>query len=98
MSTPFAAEAHAFLQEHAQAFTCKGKSFRAILDTPDALASAGGAGSVTSARQITYATDCITLKKGDAVSGAGAHWKVNEVPMVMDDGVFTQAMLAKGAA
>lgn len=95
MPTPFAFDAHAFLQEHAQVFTSAGKSFRAILDMPDALVAAGGASSVSSNRQITYASDCITLKMGDLVAGAGGNWRVNEVPMVIDDGVFTQAMLRK---
>ena len=95
MPTPFASDAHAFLQEHAQVFTCNGKSFRAILDQPDVLAAAGGVNSVSSSRQITYAADCITLKRGDALAGAGGNWELREVPMVMDDGVFTQAIISK---
>lgn len=98
MPTPFAADAHAFLQEHAQVFTSAGQPFRAILDMPDALIAAGGVSSVSSNRQITYASDSITLKMGDAVIGAGGTWKVNEVPMVLDDGVFSQAMLKKQGA
>lgn len=97
MSTPFASDAHAFLQEHAQVFTCKGQKFSAILDQPDALAAAGGVNSVSSNRQLTYATDCITLKRGDKLSGAGGNWELRDVPMVIDDGVFTQAILSKAA-
>lgn len=98
MPTPFASDAHAFLQEHARVFTCKGQKFSAILDQPDVLAAAGGVNSVSSNRQITYATDCITLKRGDVLVGAGGNWELREVPMVMDDGVFTQAIISKKSA
>lgn len=95
MPTPFAADAQAFLQEHAQVFTFAGNSFRAILDMPDAMAAAGGASSVSSNRQITYASDSVALKMGDVVVLNGVNWKVREVPMVQDDGVFTQAILSR---
>lgn len=95
MPTPFASDAHAFLQEHAQVFTCNGQKFSAIFDQPDVLAAAGGVGSVSSSRQLTYATDCITLKRGEKLAGAGGNWEVRDVPMVIDDGVFTQAILSK---
>jgi hypothetical protein len=98
MPTPFAADAHAFLQEHAQDFTFAGRSFRAILDQPDVLAGAGGVSGVSRSYQLTYATGCVTLKRGDVLSGAGGNWEVREVPMAIDDGVFTQAVLSKGYA
>jgi len=95
MNAAFAPDLPAFLADFGQDFAkVGGGTFRAILDQPDDVVSAGGMGSVSRQYQLTYATSAVTLNRDDLVTSGATTFKLREPPMQIDDGAFTQAMVS----
>jgi hypothetical protein len=70
--------------------------FSAILDMPDSNVSFSGiADALSTDYSLTYPTNIVSFKRGDAVTVAGVNYTARGVGEKMDDGVFSKVTLQK---